>query len=562
MKSNKQYPLIERLTISGAFIQDITTYLTSYNNDFSSLHNINPNILEDYKSNSLPNDIEYNQYKEHIPKYSFPTGLKTAKFNNLQETQIISFCLVNQHNNQHTHCSSLIFYENYRHGQEAFSLTKAITLSSSKDIYTIHKQILNFIYNYLKRHKNNNSNSKSSNTNINDLLPFYISFILNCLNIPNTKIISKQLSYLIYNTTNNSIDTSNSKSFLNFYIDDYTNFPYKDYSLTILFNVMHIDDLIFIYKCMLLEYKIILIFSNYENINIVIQSLLAILFPFKWRFPITSYCLKETHVLLDSPFPMVIGVHVNNINSVHFRLNKNQFNNETVVYDLIEKKFLYKNNVDEINDNSFTVKITNQLKSELLFIKSEYLRYKTFENSNGNFEYEGNDIYIDNNYEIKKLFDNNDKLCNLVNKNFYFNIKIISVFSLVIINFIKDIRNCCINSNNNNNISEFNYDKEFDVNEFLSKFDFYNNASLLSFMKLFTKTLMFQSFIKSYIRKKDKLGQYRFIDSIINNHYESSKMSKRKLKTFINEIIKDKTVNYYKVSDCFNLYICDMYLYS
>ena len=74
-------------------------------------------------------------------------------------------------------------------------------------------------------------------------------------------------------------------------------------------------------------------------------------------------------------------------------------------------------------------------------------------------------------------------------------------------------------------------------------------------MKLFTKTLMFQSFIKSYIRKKDKHGQYSFVDLIISNHYENSKVSKRKLKAFINDIIKDKTVNYYKVSNCCNLYI-------
>ena len=124
MKSHKQYPLIERLTISGAFIQDITTYLASHGNDLSSLHNINPNILEDYKSNSLPNDIEYNQYKEHIPKYSFPTGLKTAKFNNLQETQIVSFCLVNQHNNQQTHCSSLIFMKTTILDKKLFPLQK------------------------------------------------------------------------------------------------------------------------------------------------------------------------------------------------------------------------------------------------------------------------------------------------------------------------------------------------------------------------------------------------------------------------------------------------------
>ena len=71
-----------------------------------------------------------------------------------------------------------------------------------------------------------------------------------------------------------------------------------------------------------MEFKIILIFSNINEINIIINSLLALIYPLKWNFPISSYLLKETEVMLDAPFACIIGVEEKNLGLIEFRMKK------------------------------------------------------------------------------------------------------------------------------------------------------------------------------------------------------------------------------------------------
>ena len=58
-----------------------------------------------------------------------------------------------------------------------------------------------------------------------------------------------------------------------FYIDNGSLLPLYDFDISILLERFYIEDLIMIYQGILLEYKIILVFNNYEEMPEPIQSL-------------------------------------------------------------------------------------------------------------------------------------------------------------------------------------------------------------------------------------------------------------------------------------------------
>ena len=551
-------PLIERIIVCGISKKKLNEIkqpiLSNEELLIETLSNINIEILEEYDSSMIKKDIS-NTYINNIPKYSIPFGLSPKiiknKSNNIYDTdkKIISFSLVE--NTKLKHCSSLSFYDNYKINTKDILIKKSITLVSAKDYYDTQKKILEYIYKILINYysyKNTNLNLVRKILYENyfshekifieeySLLPFYFSFILNSwdINPSNNKLIKSfhVLPLKSENILNNNKITSD--FFIKLFINDKSPFPIKDYNISILLYKFHIDDLIIIYQALLMEYEIILIFDNFEEINILIYSLLSLIYPLKWKFPITSFLLPETEVMLDAPFATIIGVHESFKYLIEYKIKKECFNLETtIIYDLKEKNFVLKDPNFPLLDN----KLINNIKSSLYFLKADLLQFKhgTIKFNNG----------------LMKLFDKNEKIVNKIEHSKYINIKIISIFFNIFLDLIKNFKSCIkydeIEKNKINiNISEPN--DFFDFNKFEQNFIFDSTSSYNQFFLNFSKTLMFSNFVRNFILYENKKKIFIFINELITKLSEKELTNqKRYLNAIIDKNIKMTLSSYYLI---------------
>ena len=551
-------PLIERIIVCGISKKKLNEIkqpiLSNEELLIETLSNINIEILEEYDSSMIKKDIS-NTYINNIPKYSIPFGLSPKiiknKSNNIYDTdkKIISFSLVE--NTKLKHCSSLSFYDNYKINTKDILIKKSITLVSAKDYYDTQKKILEYIYKILINHysyKNTNLNLVRKILYENyfshekifieeySLLPFYFSSILNSwdINPSNNKLIKSfhVLPLKSENILNNNKITSD--FFIKLFINDKSPFPIKDYNISILLYKFHIDDLIIIYQALLMEYEIILIFDNFEEINILIYSLLSLIYPLKWKFPITSFLLPETEVMLDAPFATIIGVHESFKYLIEYKIKKECFNLETtIIYDLKEKNFVLKDPNFPLLDN----KLINNIKSSLYFLKADLLQFKhgTIKFNNG----------------LMKLFDKNEKIVNKIEHSKYINIKIISIFFNIFLDLIKNFKSCIkydeIEKNKINiNISEPN--DFFDFNKFEQNFIFDSTSSYNQFFLNFSKTLMFTNFVRNFILYENKKKIFIFINELITKLSEKELTNqKRYLNAIIDKNIKMTLSSYYLI---------------
>ena len=551
-------PLIERIIVCGISKKKLNEIkqpiLSNEELLIETLSNINIEILEEYDSSMIKKDIS-NTYINNIPKYSIPFGLSPKiiknKSNNIYDTdkKIISFSLVE--NTKLKHCSSLSFYDNYKINTKDILIKKSITLVSAKDYYDTQKKILEYIYKILINYysyKNTNLNLVRKILYENyfshekifieeySLLPFYFSFILNSwdINPSNNKLIKSfhVLPLKSENILNNNKITSD--FFIKLFINDKSPFPIKDYNISILLYKFHIDDLIIIYQALLMEYEIILIFDNFEEINILIYSLLSLIYPLKWKFPITSFLLPETEVMLDAPFATIIGVHESFKYLIEYKIKKECFNLETtIIYDLKEKNFVLKDPNFPLLDN----KLINNIKSSLYFLKADLLQFKhgTIKFNNG----------------LMKLFDKNEKIVNKIEHSKYINIKIISIFFNIFLDLIKNFKSCIkydeIEKNKINiNISEPN--DFFDFNKFEQNFIFDSTSSYNQFFLNFSKTLMFTNFVRNFILYENKKKIFIFINELITKLSEKELTNqKRYLNAIIDKNIKTTLSSYYLI---------------
>ncbi len=291
-----------------------------------------------------------------------------------------------------------IYKENFTFNKKSYKVSKVICIISPMEILSTLKEILELIYSIIlnknfnkenfsqiKVTKNNNNNTSNNNIINNNntqisyvylkhknnnsyqnvfkeynLLEFYFGFLLNSL------ILKKEeKSYYISHIGNNM----GKKSFLNFNINSQAFLKIKDYDITKLLDIINIEHLIKLYIGILLEYKIILIFEDYETINEIIFSLLSIIYPLKWRLPVISYILESLLDSLEAPFGMICGINTKFLPILHKKIDQKLIGEETLIFNIVNNSFVYL----PINLPEFPKKITNEIKHNFYLIQAEKL---------------------------------------------------------------------------------------------------------------------------------------------------------------------------------------------
>jgi hypothetical protein len=353
----------------------------------------------------MPNGIKISETPSHHQTHSFSLITSTAK---------------------RKHCTCLTFYETYEIKEKPgkIFILKAICMVSSRPIYGTHKELLNNFHSIQLNHKEYRKNSseqlnyiylrdKSKSYTVlkeYSVLEFYFAFVLNSLKLP-----KEETSFYINYIGNNM----GKKCFLKYFTNSKHSFPLVDYDTTKLLEYFNIEDLIKIYMGLLMEYKLILVFEDYETINDLIFSLVNLLFPLKWKFPIISFISPSLIDTVEAPFGIIIGLHSEYLNILNNKINQELMVDETLIYNLQNKSFIFFPKIFP----EIPVKILNELRSSIYMVLSEKLSLTT--------EIENEDT------ELHKIFPTNSY--KKIDPILYLNLKINQVFFNVFIELIKNL---------------------------------------------------------------------------------------------------------------------------
>jgi hypothetical protein len=322
------------------------------------------------------------------------------------------------------HCSSLTFYEKYEYNNVTYYLSKCVCIISSLPIYNIHKDILTTIMSIINNYKSNRltnadklnflylKDHKNTYTVIKEysILDYYFGFILNTL-----KGNKDNKSFYINSIGNNL----GKKTFLNYHINNNYGYPICNFDTTNLLDKFNIDDLIKVYMALLMEYKLILVFSDYTEINTIIFSLVSLLYPLRWSFPIISYLTNALVETLEVPFGIIMGAHFKYIPIIENKLNQGAMTDETMIYNLTTKTFI------SFPEKFPTLpsKMYNEIKSNIYKFLAEKICIT-------------NDIDIEDT-DLAKLFDT-DTIKKL-DYSIYFNLRFSQIFFNVFIGIVKNL---------------------------------------------------------------------------------------------------------------------------
>ena len=579
-KESNKFPLIENILILGLKTDELNN-LQSLNTDEIEEVTLKYKavILENYQSNYLPRKINpEDEFYKKICEYSFPGGVVNTSENiNINKKQYITFCVKdNQKNSKLKHITCSYIQSGLKIADKTIiTINTGICLISSLDIYECHKELLShfidvitdyFIINSTIKNNQKNREVYINNTQLNKvfdeyrLLPFYFSFFLNFTLDKNNNKNNLCLTNISNNYFQNifckiKISPKNNNSVL----------LLKEYDTSIILEKFYIEDLIKIYCALLLDRSIILLFNDYYEINILINSLLSITYPlnnskkYKISYIYNKSDLQGQKLIKNDEFNIIIGVYFtddddlsylpeegktpsfvstnnSNINDKSdYNFNENAqyipclnfyYSKNAFVYSIKDKKFLNcPFNNEKYSENILPEKITNELKSQLYFILAEKLTI----NSEMNFD----------ETDLGLLFDNST--CKKINTFLYLNFKIKAIFFrafLLLMNGLNSYLNFNYNYDNDKMIEFTNINDYFqNINEFIKgskiKKNLFNNRN-------------FQKFLIEYIRKHKNNDKYKFIYKTLNDIKNKSYVEiNNYLENIFQEQIRNGIINYY-----------------
>ena len=524
-------------------------------------------ILENYNISKKYNSDD--EFSKKICEYSFPGGVVSSSENiNFNKNQYITFSIKDNFNQfKYISCSyiqsGLKISDN-----NIITINTGIALISPIDIYECHKEILShlidIITNYFINNSNPTINKKSReihSTNVQPyeiyeeyrLIPFYISFFLNL----RLKDLNKN-NICLSNISNNYFQNIFCKITLNSKRNN-SILLLKEYDTSIILEKFHIDDLIKLYCAILLDKSIILLFNDYYEINILIYSLLSIIYPFnnikkyKISYIYNKSELQGQKLIQNDELNNLIGVYFNEDDDLSFlpeegktpsfaSTNNNNINENNIhensqylpylnfyysknafVYSIKDKKFLNcPFNNENHEDNLLPKEIAYDIKSQLYFILGE----KLIINSDMNFD----------ETDLRLIYDNST--CKKINTFLYLNLKIKAIFFRAFFLLMNGI-NSYLNFNNN-----LKNDGFYDINDYFKNISHFCKGSRFRQNLINNKNV--QKFLIKYIGNYKSNDKYSFIYKTLNyiknkNYIEINNY----LENIFKEQIHNGIINYY-----------------
>ena len=466
-----------------------------------------------------------------------PEGLKISEDSHNMKTFFHSFSLITS-NSKRKHCTCMTFFESYEGREKKTSILKGLCVVSNQAIYSTHREVLSNVFGIVSNYKINKTmfpeqlkyvylKDKSKSYTVfkeYSILEFYFSFIMNSL-----KFTGEEGTYHINYIGNNT----GKKCFTKFYLNDKSGYPLVDFDMTMILDKFNVEDLIKIHLSLLMEYKLVIIFDDYQDINTLIFSLINLIYPMKWNFPIISFITPSLLETLEAPFGMIIGVHSKFMTYVTNKLTQSDaITEETLIYNLSNKSFIF----IPKKFPQLPVKILNELRSNIYLVLSEKLSLTS---------------EIDNDEtELFKMFPDVD-ICKKIDPVVFLNLKFIQVFFNLFLELIKNLEASIyfnkIKSILKNSKERFQLYDVFDFNKFINDRDFHHDKQFFNFIEQFSKTLMFMQFLEKYIKHSEKKPKYKSVKKLLSI-FNTKENGKSVVKDLNREYVKNKIISYYNVS--------------
>ena len=315
----------------------------------------------------------------------------------------------------------------------------------------------------------------------------------------------------------------------------------------IIFKYFSADDIMKIFKFILLEIPLLFFCDNKTLLSSFIETFISLLSPFKYVLPYNTILPKKLYGLINTESKFLFGIN-EKYSPNFFQLNDIEIDKNIIIININELKIEeVTKEINEDNNNFFIIQDDAEINNEnydndINYVKNDYVVY------NGT---KIDLVFIELPYIKKKLYED---LNNYINKKSKkndeddFNYKIRSIFYKFFVYLLAGYSDSYLNSkyfyeslkskncgneilfktNNEKDINDFNFVKElFNVEEFINK---YPKDQLFYFV--FFQTKMFVNFLRERIYVNDKINsmQYKQFDQLtfLKKHEDHRKKKENK----------------------------------
>ena len=310
--------------------------------------------------------------------FAFPNGFKFSQFDVAPKIYSI---FLREEKGIKEYLYILLFYE--KHSELYCPIS--IVISSNYPNVDFFKELLKQIYQIIKFDISLLYNSKYDKINIKN--PFFIKGDLEKIQIYQKMELLNYLNFCICiprppNRSILTLETRYDKIKCKF--QSYIEIPTSEYCIEVLFDTLEISVIIKLFIALLFEKQIIILANQDMLLFCICESMLRLIFPFRWLYTYIIILPKEKKEMLDEKKPYLIGINSNEFTSED--LNKKFPSN--IICD-VQTSTLYGN----IANLKLPFNEEMKIKTKLLLLKGK------FRNNYDEFDIEDN---INNSHDLYK----------------------------------------------------------------------------------------------------------------------------------------------------------------
>ena len=251
-----------------------------------------PKLLENYASTG-PDEERY--LKFHV--FALPRGV--TGFRKEQQEEIVHFVATDICGRK-TYCTCLRLCERLTKRKEIYAI-KSLVLSSSKPMYTLHRQFLEHFRELICRNPLYRTYQEGMKYRV-DYRELLISALLNGLptNVNRDVLVTHYPSLTVEGRR------IQSEPFLRYRRNGCLQLP--NYPFHLLLSRLRPENIIDVLHCLLLEMRVVLVTKETQDLGPVAQALLDLLMPFQWKHVFVPFLPSSLLAYLDAPVPFLMGL--------------------------------------------------------------------------------------------------------------------------------------------------------------------------------------------------------------------------------------------------------------